>query len=72
MPSSIKTSAIARFSLSAAMILIATLGCRPVFAIGWTELAIIGVIVLVLFAPLLFRMFRFFTRKDELANKDNE
>ena len=67
-----KTSAFNRFSISAAVILTATMGCRPVFAIGWTELAIIGVIVLVLFAPLLFSLFRFFTRKDVLADKDNE
>jgi hypothetical protein len=72
MPTKFKTSAITRYSLTAAILLTATLGCRPVFAIGWTELAIIGVIVLVLFAPLLFRLFRFFTRKDEPGNKNND
>lgn len=51
------------------MLLATTLACRPVFAIGWTELAIIAVIILVLFAPLLFRLFRFLTREKQKKDK---
>lgn len=46
------------------------LACRPVIAIGWTELAIIIVIVLVLFAPVLFRLFRFFLQHQESPDEE--
>lgn len=67
-----QSTAFTRFSLPAAAALAATIGCRPVFAIGWTELAIIAVIILVLFAPLLFRLFRFFTRKENPPDKKTD
>jgi dolichol kinase len=59
-------------SVPAALMLAASLACRPVFAIGWTELAIIFVIILVLFAPVLFRLFRFFTRNQETTDKNTD
>jgi hypothetical protein len=58
-PSMRKTASIVAVLFS---LFLGTLACRPVFAIGWTELAIILVILVVLFAPLLLRLFRFITR----------
>ena len=48
------------------------LACRPVLAIGWTELAIILVISLITFGPLLFRLVRFFKRDDESDRKQTD
>jgi hypothetical protein len=56
-------------AIATAFLLATSFACRPVFAIGWTELALIAVIMLVLFAPLLFRLFRFLMQKDETTNK---
>jgi Sec-independent protein translocase protein TatA len=38
------------------------LACRPVIAIGWSELAIVLVIAAVLVGPLLFRLYRTLAR----------
>jgi len=35
------------------------LACRPVIAIGWPELIILTVLIVVLLGPLLFRLYRF-------------
>ncbi len=59
-------------SIPAAIMLTASMACRPVIAIGWTELAIIFVIIIVLFAPVLFRLFRFFTRNEESTDNESE
>ncbi|MGD2162985.1 MAG: twin-arginine translocase TatA/TatE family subunit [Anaerolineales bacterium] len=48
------------------------MACQPVIAIGWTELAIILVILIVLFAPLLFRVFRFFIQNKAPSDHENE
>jgi hypothetical protein len=58
-------------TLTASLVLSA-LACRPVIAIGWTELVIIVIIILVLFAPLLLRLFRYFTRSERSSDKAEE
>jgi hypothetical protein len=41
-----------------ASLLLAALACRPVFAIGWSELLILAVLVTVLLGPLILRIYR--------------
>ncbi|MGD8620566.1 MAG: twin-arginine translocase TatA/TatE family subunit [Anaerolineales bacterium] len=60
------------FSISVIFLGLASLACQPVIAIGWTELAIILVILIVLFAPLLFRVFRFFIQNKAPSDHENE
>jgi Flp pilus assembly protein TadB len=59
-------------SISAILLVVTSLACRPVFAIGWTELAIILVILVVLFAPLLIRLFRLFIRSERSSKKNEQ
>ena len=39
-------------------IILSLLACRPVFAIGWGELAILILLILFLLGPVLFRLAR--------------
>ena len=45
--------------------LVGLLACRPVMTIGWGEIAIILVLVLLLIGPMLWRLFRFMARSRE-------
>jgi hypothetical protein len=45
-------------TLQIATLLLAGLACRPVFAIGWSELLILLVIIAVLLGPLMLRVYR--------------
>ena len=40
------------------VILLSTLACEPVIAIGWEELLALGIIVAILLGPLLLRFWR--------------
>jgi hypothetical protein len=42
--------------------LVCQVACRPVMTIGWGEIAIILVLVLLLIGPMLWRLFRFIAR----------
>jgi hypothetical protein len=44
------------------VLLLSVLACRPVFAIGWTELLILIVIIAVLLGPVLMRVYRLFEK----------
>jgi hypothetical protein len=44
------------------VLLLAGLACRPVIAIGWSELAIVLVVAAVLIGPLIFRLYRVLAR----------
>jgi hypothetical protein len=44
------------------VLLLAGLACRPVIAIGWSELAIVLLVAAVLVGPLLFRLYRVLAR----------
>ncbi|MBT3390808.1 MAG: hypothetical protein HN413_10385 [Chloroflexi bacterium] len=43
-----------------------TAACRPVLTIGWSEIAIVIVLVVVLVGPMLFRLYR---RWDEFQRR---
>ena len=44
--------------LAALVILLSTLACRPVLTIGWSELFIFGVILLLFAGPSLWRFYK--------------
>ena len=44
--------------MGAVVLLLTGLACRPVVAIGWSELVIVLVVAVVLLGPLLFRLYR--------------
>lgn len=41
------------------------LACRPVVTIGWAEILILALIILIAFFPLLVKIIRFFLRMEE-------
>jgi hypothetical protein len=55
--------------LALAALLLSVLACRPVFAIGWTELLILIVIIAVLLGPVLLRAYRLF---EKIRNAEND
>ncbi len=46
------------FRLGIATLLLSTLACEPVFAIGWEELLLLFLLFAILFGPPLYRIFR--------------
>ncbi len=38
------------------------LACRPVITVGWSEILILALIILIAFFPLLLKIFRFYLR----------
>lgn len=61
--------------VSAVILLLCLLACRPVFAIGWTELLILFVIIIVLLWPFLLRVYRAFSKirkLEEIEDKKNQ
>ena len=58
-------------SLSLIVVFLSLLSCRPIIAIGWTEIIIIVVLVAILLGPLLFRIYRFIDRVQR-ASKDEK
>ena len=60
-----------RILLSSTTLLVSLLACRPIIAIGWTELIIIIVLVAVLLGPLMYRIYRFID-KVQKASRDGE
>jgi hypothetical protein len=53
-----KIIAYQRVLASSIILLLSLISCRPVFAIGWTELLILLVLIVILLGPVLFRLFR--------------
>jgi flagellar basal body-associated protein FliL len=49
----------------------AVFACRPVIAIGWPELIILVVIIVILLGPLMFRLYHFLD-KIKKANQAEE
>ncbi len=47
------------------------LACRPVFAIGWTELIILTIIIIFLLGPYLLKIYRTYD-KIKKAGQDEE
>jgi len=52
-------------------LLLSLLACRPVFAIGWTELIILVIIIAFLLGPYLLKVYRTFD-KIKKASQDEE
>ena len=50
---------------------LALLACRPVFAIGWTELIILTIIIVFLLGPYLLKLYRTYD-KIKKASQDEE
>lgn len=40
------------------IILLSTLACEPVIAIGWEELLVLGILIAILLGPMLLRFWR--------------
>jgi hypothetical protein len=47
------------------LLLLTTLSCRPVITVGWQEIGILAIIILVIMGPALFRLYK---RFDEFQN----
>ncbi|MFO8036052.1 MAG: hypothetical protein R6U57_05450 [Anaerolineales bacterium] len=41
------------------------LACRPVVTVGWSEILILALIILIAIFPLLVKIFRFYLRLEE-------
>lgn len=54
-----------------AALVISTWACRPVLTVGWTEVLILGAVILFAISPLLVRLFRFYVRLKE-GQEDQE
>ncbi len=58
--------------LAGTSLLVFQAACRPVMTIGWGEIAIILVLVLLLIGPMLWRLFRFFARSREENHNERD
>jgi len=47
-----------KFLLGLFVVLLSTLACEPVFAIGWEELLLLFILFAILLGPPLYRFFR--------------
>jgi hypothetical protein len=57
---------------AAAVLGLSLLACRPVFAIGWSELIILLVLITFLFGPILFRLARSWQTYQESKKKNQD
>jgi Flp pilus assembly protein TadB len=46
--------------------LLAACACRPVIAVGWGELVLLVVVIALLLGPLLFRLYRYLSRLQDI------
>ena len=60
-----------RVLASSSILVLSLLACRPIFAIGWTELIILLVIIVFLLGPFLLKVYRAFD-KIRKADKSEE
>lgn len=47
-----------------------TAACRPVLTIGWSEIAILVVLILILLGPVLFRIYRWWFKFKTWKNSE--
>jgi uncharacterized membrane protein len=66
-----KTISYHRVLASSIILLFSLLACRPVFAIGWTELIILMIIIAFLLGPYLLKLYRTYD-KIKKAGQDEE
>ena len=55
-----------------ATLVLSLLACRPVFAIGWSELIILLVLIVFLLGPILFRLARSWQAYQKSKEKKQE
>ncbi|RME06012.1 MAG: hypothetical protein D6803_07620 [Anaerolineae bacterium] len=72
LPSSDKISAtlMSRYAILLLTFWAVNAACRPVFAIGWKELLLLGAIIALLFGPALLRFYRRWETFQRQRNKD--
>jgi hypothetical protein len=51
---------------------LALLACRPVFAIGWTELIILVIIIIFLLGPYLLRLYRTYDKIKKASQNEEK
>jgi len=54
-----------KLHLPLSLLLLTTLACRPVITVGWQEIGILAILLLVIMGPALFRLYK---RFDEFQN----
>jgi hypothetical protein len=59
-------------TISIIILLFSLMSCRPIIAIGWTEIVIIVVLVAILMGPLLFRIYRFIDRVQRASKEEKK
>ena len=52
-------------SIVLSLLLLTTLACRPVITVGWQEIGILAIIIVIIMGPALFRLYK---RFDEFQN----
>ena len=60
-----------RYLLALLLLILSSSACRPVFAIGWTELIILVIIIAFLIGPYLLKLYRTYD-KIKKAGQDEE
>jgi hypothetical protein len=53
-------------------LLLNVLACRPIIAIGWSELIILFILIAVLLGPLLFRLYRFVDKVQKASRSEEK
>ena len=53
-------------------LLLCLLACEPIIAIGWPELLILIILIVVLLGPLMFRIYRFLDKVQRAAQSEKK
>ena len=61
-----------RFLFFLSALILSLLACRPIIAIGWTEIIIIFVLVAILLGPLMFRLYRFLDKVRKVSQEEEK
>lgn len=54
------------FAIGIIALLLAASACRPVIAIGWGEMVLLILVIILLLGPLLLRLYRLLSRLQEI------
>jgi hypothetical protein len=60
------------YSLALTTLLLSTLACRPIITIGWQEIGIFVVLLLILLGPPLYRLYKRFDEFQSWKAKKGE
>jgi len=61
-----------KFLILLLLLFLVNLSCRPVLTIGWQEIGILFVLLLILLGPMLFRFFKRFNEYKDWKNRKDE